>query len=121
MEAYMETTNFLTKVVNILNLGDIIEEPIRVTGGLTHKMYKLFTNKGKYIIKLLNPNIMKRPTALNNFNKADNFEEILKKNNIPAIYSLKFNNKKLQKIDNQYFYIYHWYDGKSLKDIQITN
>lgn len=59
-------------------------------------MYKLVTEKSKYIVKLLNPNIMKRPTALGNFKKADDFEELLKENNINAIYSIKFNGKKMQ-------------------------
>ena len=83
-------------------------------------MFKIFTNKGKYIVKLLNPNIMKRPTAMGNFTKADSYEEILKQNNIKAVYSLIFNNKKMQEIDGQYFYIYNWYEGKSLKDGEIT-
>ncbi len=31
---------------------------------------------------------------MNNFNTADKLEEILKDNNIDAVYSLKFNDKK---------------------------
>ena len=108
------------KIVKKLDLGNIIEGPIQVTGGLTHRMFKIFTDKGRYIIKLLNPNIMKRPTAMDNFNKADKYEELLKQNNIKAVYSIEFNNKKMQEIDGQYFYVYEWYDGKSLKDEEIT-
>jgi tRNA A-37 threonylcarbamoyl transferase component Bud32 len=63
---------------------------------------------------------MKRPTAMDNFNKADKYEELFKQNNIKAVYSLEFNNKKMQEIDGQYFYVYEWYDGKSLKDGEIT-
>ena len=111
---------FFEKMVNKLNLGNIIEEPLKVTGGLTHRMFKVFTNKGGYIVKLLNPNIMKRTTAMSNFNRADNIEEILKENNISAVYSLKFNNKKMQEIDGQYFYVYEWFDGKSLKDDEMN-
>ncbi len=116
----MNIENFFNKLARNLNLGDLIENPIRVSGGLTHKMYKIVTTKSKYIIKLLNPNIMKRPTALSNFERSDRFEEILKENNIDAVYSLKFNNKKLQLQDGQYFYVYDWYDGKSLTDSEIT-
>ena len=110
---------FFEKISKELNLGNIISKPSRVSGGLTHKMYKFETDKDKYIVKLLNPNIMKRPTALGNFEKADEFEEIFKENNIEAIYSLEFNNKKLQLLNGQYFYVYKWYDGKSLKDVDI--
>lgn len=116
----MDINLFFNKMVNLLDLGNIIEEPTKVTGGLTHRMFKVLTEKGRYIVKLLNPNIMKRTTAMDNFNRADSVEEILKENNISAVYSLKFNNKKMQEIDGQYFYVYEWFDGKSLKDNEIT-
>ncbi len=115
----MDIKLFFEKMVNKLNLGNIIEEPSRVSGGLTHRMFKIFTNKGRYIVKLLNPNIMKRPTAMENFNRADAIEEILKENDISSVYSLKFNGRKMQEIDGQYFYVYEWFDGKSLKDNEI--
>ena len=116
----MNINLFFDKMVKELNLGNIIEEPSKVTGGLTHRMFKIVTDKGRYIVKLLNPNIMKRPTAMSNFNRADRYEEILKENGIKAVYSLAFNDKKMQEIDGQYFYVYEWYDGKSLKDREIT-
>ena len=116
----MDINLFFDKMVKKLNLGNIIEEPLKVTGGLTHRMFKIVTDEGRYIVKLLNPNIMKRPTAMSNFNRADKYEEILKENGIKAVYSLAFNDKKMQEIDGQYFYVYEWYDGKSLKDGEIT-
>ncbi len=116
---FMNINDFFEKLTSNFGLGKIINKPSRVSGGLTHKMYKITTDKSKNIIKLLNPNIMKRPSALGNFENADKYEEILKANNIDAIYSLKFNGKKLQIQDNQYFYVYDWYDGKSLKDCEI--
>ena len=117
----MNLNEFFNKLVLNLNLGKLIEEPSRVTGGLTHKMYKVVTDRNKYIVKLLNPNIMKRPTALGNYEKADKFEIMFQDNNIDAIYSLEFNGKKMQLQDGQYFYIYNWYDGKSLKDNEIKH
>lgn len=116
----MDIKLFFNKLTDKLKLGKIIEEPTQVKGGLTHRMFKFSTDKGRFIAKLLNSNIMKRPTAMSNFNKADSYEEILKQNNINAVYSLKFNDTKMQEIDGQYFYVYEWYDGKSLKDGEIT-
>jgi len=116
----MDINLLFENIVKELDLGNLVEDPTQVTGGLTHRMFKISTDKGKYIIKLLNPNIMKRPTALDNFNSVDAIEEILKENNISAIYSLKFNDKKMQKIESQYFYVYDWYDGKALNGEEIT-
>ena len=111
---------FFSKVALKLNLGELISEPTQVTGGLTHRMFKVETTTGKYIIKLLNSNIMKRPTAIGNFKRADELEEILKLNGISAVYSNVINGNKMHNIDGQYLYVYNWFDGKTLKDDKIT-
>lgn len=116
----MNTDRFFDLAAEKLELEKVIEKPVRVTGGFMHRMFKVVTEKGVYVVKLLNPNIMKRPTARGNYQIADDIEEILKKNNIPAVYALKFNGSKMQEIDNQYFYIFDWYDGKSVNDDEIT-
>ena len=54
----MNINEFFNKLVDELDLGKIVDGPIQVTGGLTHRMFKIFTDKGKNIVKLLNPNIM---------------------------------------------------------------
>ncbi len=107
------------KIVEQYNLGELKEEVTKVVGGLTHTTYKIKTSKGIYIIKLLNPNIMKRKTALNNFNTADELELKLIENEIKVLPSLKFNEKSLLKTDEQYLYIFDFFDGKSLKSQDV--
>ena len=116
----MDINSLFIKISENLGLGKIVDGPEEVIGGLTHRMFRLFTDKGKYIIKLLNPNIMKKATALDNFTKAERYEDVFKENNIKAIYSIKFNNKKMQEIDGQYFYVFKWDDGKYLNYEEIT-
>lgn len=105
---------FFEKLASKLGLGTIIEKVCRISGGLTHKSYSLTTDTGKYFIKLLNPNIMKRKDALSNFKRTEVMEEVLNSNGIEAIYSLKFNDKKMQEIDGKYFYVFDFYDGSIL-------
>jgi len=114
---------FFTKLIVHLQLDTLLSEVSEVTGGLTHKMYKFETKQGKYIVKLLNPHIMKRHKALGNFKRADELEEILIKNNIPIISSLIFSDNKMQEIEGQFFYVYKWYSGLVLKgkDIKKIN
>lgn len=116
----MNTNDILYLTADNLQLGKVLEKPVQVTGGFMHRMFKLVTENGKYIIKLLNPNIMKRPTAMGNYKIADGIEKLLKKHNISAVYALEFNGTAMQEICGQYFYIFDWYDGKSLKDSEIT-
>lgn len=109
----------IKKIINTLQLGILLENPIKVVGGLTHTTYKVCTDNGTYIIKLLNPSIMKRDTALANFQNADKLEKILKENNIKILGAKQFGNSTMQKIDDQYFYIFDYYEGASLKSNQI--
>lgn len=113
--------DFFNLVVQDLQLGKVLENPVKVAGGFMHRMFKIVTEKGSYIIKLLNPNIMKRPTAMDNYKIADDIEKILQQNNIPAVYALEFKNRKMQELNGQYYYIFEWYDGKSLKDGEIKS
>lgn len=58
---------FFNLVAEDLQLGKVTEAPVQVTGGFMHRMFKVVTENGRYIIKLLNPGIMKRRTAMGNY------------------------------------------------------
>ena len=49
-----------------LGLGNVVKDPVSVSGGLLHRMYHVTTSAGEYAVKVLNPNIMQRPHALQN-------------------------------------------------------
>ena len=117
----MNTDKFFDLAAENLKLGKVMEKTVQVTGGFMHKMFKVVTDKGRYIVKLLNPNIMKRPTAMGNYKIADDIEEILNQNNIPAVYALIYNGSKMQELNGQYYYVFEWYDGRSLKDDEIKS
>lgn len=103
-----------------LNLGMILSPPEQLHGGLMHKMYSLVTEKGKYAIKLLNPHIMHRETAMANFQVAEQLEKVVEDYPIPILPAITFNGQKMQEIEGQFFYIYEWYEGTSLKNEAIT-
>ena len=110
----------LEKLCKVYNLGELTQSPTRLTGGFTHKMYSLFTTKGKYAVKLLNPYIMRRETAMSNYRRAEAFERALEQTDIPILPALTVGEKKMQCVDGQYFYLYAWFDGKALKSEEIT-
>lgn len=110
----------LEKLCKEYNLGELTQSPIRLTGGFTHKMYSLFTTRGKYAVKLLNPFIMKRESAMYNYRTAEGFEKELEQTDIPILPALTVAGKKMQCMGGQYFYLYEWYDGKALKSEEIT-
>ena len=94
----META-LLKKICEMLNLGALTEEPKRLSGGFLHEMVSVFTDKGKYAVKFLNPFIMQRETAMENFRTAERFEAVLEKAGLPILPALTINGKKMQEID----------------------
>lgn len=95
-------------------------EPTCLNGGLMHKMYKINAEQGTYAIKLLNPFVMQRETAMENYAKAEQIEMLLEKQGIPILPALSFNGRKMQEIDGQYFYIFDYFSGSILKSNEIT-
>lgn len=109
----------LKKIRRQWDLGTLECEPMPLKGGLMHRMYSLFTSKRRYAVKLLNPYVMMRDTAQDNYRTAERLERILEAHNIPILPALTFGGSKMQEIDGRYFYLYDWYEGKALKSVEI--
>jgi hypothetical protein len=72
------------KLCELMQLGELVGVPEPVSGGFLHKMYAIETTRGKYAIKALNPQIMLRPTAKQNYIKSERIANIVA-NHIPAL------------------------------------
>ncbi len=101
----------IIQLIRNLNLGDIKGDILPVSGGLMHKMFKVQTSTGTYAIKYLNPEIMKRPAAMENYKKAEVLERILEDNQIPIVPALTFDGRKMIELDGGYYYIFRWQEG----------
>lgn len=108
----------IDKLCHNLQLGDITAEPQALSGGLLHKMFDVHTTKDRYAVKALNPLIMKRPPAKQNVIDSEIIASIAAKH-IPAAAAIKFGGNALQELDNQYYLIFKWVDGRSLKQDEI--
>ena len=101
------------------NLGDI-KNIKKLTGGLMHKMFKVETDKEIYAIKILNPEVMKRETAYNNFVISETISNLAKEKGIPVSSAIKIDNKFIIKYEGNYFMLFDFINGKTLKDDEIT-
>ena len=88
IEKFCEKYNF----GNILNIS-------KLSGGLMHKMFKVETDKGIYCVKVLNPEVMARDTAYNNFVVSESVSNLAKKNNIPVSCALDIGGDYLKELD----------------------
>lgn len=108
------------KICDKYNLGKMISEPVILNGGFLHKMYGISTTSGKYAVKLLNPHIMKRESAKENYRIAETLEARLEQHHIPILPAMVFNHQKMQEIEGRFFYIFERYDGKALHGDEIS-
>lgn len=108
------------KLCEELKLGELKEAPVSVTGGLLHQVYSLKTTVGRYAVKILNPEIMSRPTAMQNYITSERIANYAAKI-INALPAKKFGGESIQKVGDQSYLIFDWVDGNSLKQNEITS
>lgn len=112
--------NAIERLIKEEKLGKLVKSITKVTGGLSHRMYKVVTDSGIYAIKELNTGVMKRPDAYSNFVFSEKVTNIIKQNGITAVGAIKLQNDIIKKIDNQYFMVFEWLEGKTLSAEEIT-
>ncbi len=113
--------NLLVKLVHMCDLGKIIADVESVSGGFMHRMYKVITDSGIYAVKHLNPEIMKRPGVHENYARAEKIEGILENNDIPIVPAMLIGGNKMQKVDDQFFYLFRWQEGSIADWDHISN
>ena len=101
----------IEKLLNQCGLGSLTGDIAPVSGGLMHRMYKVRTEQGTFAVKHLNPGIMKRPQARDNYKTAEALEAVLEANGLPIVPAMTFAGRKMQELDGNCFYIYRWQQG----------
>ena len=111
--------NKIPELFKQLNLGEVIEEPLRVTGGLLHHMYKVSIKDKAYAVKVLNPIIMKRKPAMGHFIFSEAFARHAYRNGINSVHAVEFDGKVVQECCNQHYLVFPWLEGKTLQKEDI--
>ncbi|MBQ7776895.1 MAG: phosphotransferase, partial [Lachnospiraceae bacterium] len=97
----------------------LLEKPQAISGGLMHKMYHVTTTQGEYAIKALNPDIMKRPEALQNMINSELVSNALK-GCVPLVAAKEFQGKHIWELEGAYFMVFDWLEGRSVFAPDIT-
>lgn len=101
------------------NLGNVINIS-KLSGGLMHKMFKVETDKGTFAIKILNPEVMSRNDAYNNFVISETISNLAKDNGIIVSSALPINGNYLTKYNDKYYMVFNFINGKTLRDEETT-
>lgn len=111
----MNIEKFCTKY----NLGKVLSIT-KLYGGLMHKMFKVETSNGIYCIKVLNKEVMSRSDAYDNFIVSENISNLANRSGIPVSSALSIDGNYLIKLDDNYYMVFDYVDGKILSDEEIT-
>lgn len=104
----------LSEVRKYFSLGEVKTEVISVSGGLIHKMWRVQTNSGIYAVKKLNPEVIKRPKARQDYLNSEKIVQIMKNKGIPSVPALTVNDDPLFESDEGTFMVFPWVEGKVL-------
>lgn len=99
-------------------LGQMISEPVRLTGGLLHETWRLQTTTGSYVLKRLNPDIMQRTEARKNFKMSEDVA-MQASFHLAALPARRINDQAVQTIDGSDYLLFDWIDGKTLSTNQL--
>ena len=109
----------IDNLIEHLELGTILNEPVQVKGGLLHKMYRVNTDKGVYVVKVLNSEIMKRPTALRHTVNSEKIATAFQ-TMIPVVAALEVGGKQIHELHGTHYMIFNWVEGASIFPPRIT-
>ena len=109
----------IEKFCSKYDLGNVINIS-KLSGGLMHKMFKVETDKGIYCVKVLNPEVMSRNDAYNNFVVSEKISHFVKDNGIDVSCALEIDGNYVIKMDNTYYMVFEFIFGKTLKDNDIN-
>ena len=116
---YDDKVSIFTKIAEKYD-WKIIGKPMLLSGGFMHKMYRIDTQQGTFALKLLNPFVMQRETAMDNFAKAERIELLLEQQGVPILPALSLDGRKMQEVDGEHFYLFDYFPGKALQGNEIT-
>lgn len=94
-----------------LQLGKLTSEPKEISGGFLHHMYKIETNDAVYAVKVLNPAIMERKDAVNNFINSEIIAREAEKYGVNSVTAILEAGTPLRCVNGSYYLVYPWVNG----------
>lgn len=112
----------LNQICSQYNIGLPEGEPIRIYGGLLHKIWKVVTSKSIYAIKKLSRDVdISQAIIVENYELSEYLATEFKRHHIPAVHAIKSHGQYLYVTEEQKAYlVYPWVDGDVLP-AQVTS
>ncbi len=100
----------------LFHLGEPIDAPQAVQGGLLHRLWRLHTIQGVFAVKQLNPVIMRKVGIRDEYRLTERIAEAMAVRGVPAVVTLKGENDDgtVQEIGDATYIVYDWVQGETL-------
>lgn len=101
-------------VCKYYELGNLIDKPKRNDIGITNKIYKISTEKGEYILKILSSNNIQK------LQMSEEISEIAQKNGVKSLCCIKKYDNYISNINGFNVILYPYYNGTIIKSNEIS-
>ena len=109
----------MNEITEALGLGQLLSGPQRITGGLLHRMDRIHCESGFYALKTLNPQIMKRPEAMEHMVHSERIARELK-SSVPVVHAIEIGGDVVFSLNGKHYMLYPWMEGESVFPPNIT-
>lgn len=104
----------ITEISQYFDLGNVEPTATQVTGGLMHKMWQVKTESGIFAIKQLNPEVISRPKARQDYLDSEKIARAMKQKGVPALTALTIKDNPLFENEQGTFLVFPWVEGRTL-------
>ena len=115
----MDINEKIQQLITQNDLGTGIISIQKISGGLSHKIYRVRTDKADYAIKELNPAIMRKKDAYRNFVFSEKVARTARQNGINAVCALQFCGDVVLKVGDSFFMVFKWLNATTLTAEQV--
>ncbi len=104
------------RLCTLFKLGEPLEGPQSVQGGMLHRLWRLHTTQGIFAVKQLNPVIMRKVGIRDEYRLTERIAEAMVTSGVPAAIALKGEGDggTVQEIGAATFMVYSWIEGETL-------
>ena len=112
----MTSTFHFSELAAHLGLGDLVSEPLEIKSGIVNNaLYKIETSEATYAIKVLIPSGTVDDSYRERFAQSERMASLFSEFGVPALTALTFNSSTVTELNGNFYVVYPWFEGKSLK------
>lgn len=115
----MDDLLYIKSICESLSFGSLLEVPDRIKSNLEYKVYKITTEQGIFAIKIFSKEFINSEQDIEKIKLALLLEEKLNEHDIAIFVAASLNGEKLQKINDRYFLIYNFVNGKTIESKNV--